>query len=240
MSHKVLVSVKECRPLSEKVCLLSPLPNWRFSPTIIVFPQETPIFGEKKILTNKSSQPSPEHIQSPSWQLQQGDVDLAPDNLWSLRTTFIPLSSRITWMVKGPPLSPWQASFPEAIPHNMSSVTLRNYFRKKRGTFQQEKGKGQGLVSHGDFLVLPRALCSRALSFVDDCLCCLPEESVEWAFNSSNVQISADTPQNMRSVPPALSGAPPVHPANSSNEFHPWFWHARRCVHLAQVVCPCE
>ena len=104
---------------------------------------------------------------------------------------------------------------------------------KKRGTFQQEKGKGQGLVSHGDFLVLPRALCSRALSFVDDCLCCLPEESVEWAFNSSNVQISADTPQNMRSVPPILSGAPPVHPANSSNEFHPWFWHARRCVHLA-------
>ena len=50
----------------------------------------------------------------------------------------LPLSSKITWMVKGPPLSPWQASFPEAIPHNMSSVTLRNHFRKKRGTFQQE------------------------------------------------------------------------------------------------------
>ena len=47
MSHKVLVSVKECRPFSEKVCLLSPLPNWRFSPTIIFFPQETPVFGEK-------------------------------------------------------------------------------------------------------------------------------------------------------------------------------------------------
>ena len=41
-------------------------------------------------------------------------------------------------MVKGPPLSPWQASFPEAIPHNMSSVTLRNHFKKKRGTVQQE------------------------------------------------------------------------------------------------------
>ena len=41
-------------------------------------------------------------------------------------------------MVNGPPLSPWQASFPEAIPHNMSSATLKDYFRKKRGTVHEE------------------------------------------------------------------------------------------------------
>ena len=134
---------------SISVCKGMPPPFWKslppFTPSKLEvfthnnsFSPGNTYFWRKKFLTNKSSQPSPEHIQSPSWQLQQGDVDLAPDNLWSLRTTFIPLSSRITWMVNGPPLSPWQASFPEAIPHNMSSVTLRNHFRKKRGTFQQE------------------------------------------------------------------------------------------------------
>ena len=39
-------------------------------------------------------------------------------------------------------------------------------------------------------------------------------------FTQAIFLISADTPQNMRSVSPHLSAAPPVHPANSSNEFH--------------------